>query len=220
MADQTSFKERVKNTLIYMAPRYKYYFVNYEYLLCSKAFIKEPYYIVSAHGDNFRHLTGVNSSLRSDEFYEKALDGTLTEEDFDFIKRGQSEEQVKGSVRRKINVLPDIINIFSSGTKVYYYFTKNRGCCYFAAGKFTCTLGFSSSVPAKPMSLLKGNELDSAKSQNLDLVLRRPAGEPQFNEIIVGNNEILLKYLEQIRSLLSDDLLANLAPTNEEKANK
>jgi len=215
MADQISFKERVKNTLIYMAPRYKYYFVNYEYLLCSKAFINEPYYIVSAHGDNFRHLTGVNSSLSSDEFYEKALDGTLTEADFDFVKRGQSEEQVKGSVRRKINVLPDIINIFSSGTKVEEDFKKNRVSCSFAAGKFTCTLGFSSSVPAKPMSLLKGNELDPGKSQYLDLVLRRPAGETQFDEIIVGNNEILSDYLEQIRTLLSDGLLASLSPTSE-----
>ncbi|MCD8045994.1 MAG: PBECR4 domain-containing protein [Clostridiales bacterium] len=140
MAEQTSFKERVKNTLISLAPQYKYYFINYEYLLCSTAFTKKPYYIVSAHSDNFRHLTGVNSSLSPTVFYEKALNGTLTEDDFDFVKRGQSEAQVKGSVRRKINVLPEITSIFSASTKVEEDFVKNQVCCSFAAGKTTCTL--------------------------------------------------------------------------------
>lgn len=208
MTEQISFKERVKNTLISFAPQYKSYFIDYGYLLCSTAFTKKPYYIVSAHGDNFRHLSGVNSSLSPDDFYGKALNGTLTEDDFDFIKRGQSEEQVKGSVRRKINVLSEITNIFSVGTQVEEDFVKNRVSCSFAAGKTTCTLGFSSSDPAKPMSLLKGNGLNLSKAQGLDLVLRRPADESAFNELIVGDNEALLKHLDDIKNLLSSDLIA------------
>lgn len=68
------------------------------------------------------------------------------------------------------------------------------------------------------MSLLKGNELDPGKSQYLDLVLRRPAGESQFDEIIVGNNEMLSEYLEQVRTLLSGSLLASLTPTSEDES--
>ena len=38
-----------------------------------------------------------NTSLSPDDFYQKCLDGTLAEEDFDFIKKNQSEKSVKGS---------------------------------------------------------------------------------------------------------------------------
>ncbi|MCD8045433.1 MAG: hypothetical protein LUE90_02035 [Clostridiales bacterium] len=57
------------------------------------------------------------------------------------------------------------------------------------------------------MSLLKGNELNPSKAQRLDLVLRRPAGESVFNELIVGNNEILFEHLDDIKNLLSNDLI-------------
>ena len=39
MEGQKSFKERVKETLISYAQDYKMYYVDYEYLLCSKAFV-------------------------------------------------------------------------------------------------------------------------------------------------------------------------------------
>ena len=67
---------------------------------------------MSRKEDNFQHLTGVNSLIGPQEFYKKSIDGTLNENDFDFIKRNQSEKSVKGSVRRKIKVLPDMMNIF------------------------------------------------------------------------------------------------------------
>lgn len=38
MEGQGSLKERVKESLISYAQDYKAYYVNYEYLLCSKAF--------------------------------------------------------------------------------------------------------------------------------------------------------------------------------------
>ena len=39
MAEQKSFKECVKETVIQNAKLYKEYYVDYEYLLCSKAFV-------------------------------------------------------------------------------------------------------------------------------------------------------------------------------------
>ena len=44
MAEQKSFKERVKDTVIQNANSYKRYFVDYEYLLCSEAFENNEYY--------------------------------------------------------------------------------------------------------------------------------------------------------------------------------
>lgn len=141
MAEQKSFKERVKETVIQNAYSYKRYFVDYEYLLCSAAFVKNEYYIVSAYEDNYLHLTGLHTSLDATTFFEKCYKGTLEEKDFDFCKSGQNESEVKGSVRRKINSLPSIINMFNVGTFVEEDFEKNRIRCALAAGNVSATLG-------------------------------------------------------------------------------
>lgn len=48
MAEQISFKERVRQTVIQCASDYKSYFVDYEYLICSDAFTLKKYYILRA----------------------------------------------------------------------------------------------------------------------------------------------------------------------------
>ena len=83
-----SFKERVTQVAIAQAKIYEQVFLKYEYLLCSEAFSDKPYYIISAHADNFRHLVGVNTTFSAEEFFVRCLAGTLTENDFDFYKRG------------------------------------------------------------------------------------------------------------------------------------
>ncbi len=200
------FKEEVKRVLIDTAPLYARYFIDYEYLLCSSVFKKNPYYIISAYGDNFKHLSGVQSSLSSEVFYQKARNGSLTVNDFNFEKRDQSEKQVKGSVRKKIRVLPDIINIFSEGTLVEEDFVRNTVRCSFAAGTTTCTLGFTTTRITVPMSLLSGNKIDLSKAGMLDLILRRRKGGVKFDKIILGNNEMVLKYISTIAPLLSENL--------------
>lgn len=208
MEEQKSFKEHVKEIVIQNAVLYKEYFVDYEYLLCSPAFVNKTYYIVSAHTDNFLHLTGVHTNLDAESFFNKCYDGTLEEGDFDFIKKSQTEREVKGSVRRKINVLPNIMNLFSDAVAIEEDFEKNRIKCALAAGTTSATLGFVVTKKAKPMTLLKGNELNSNKSKGLDLVLRKKTGESKFNQIIVGNVEILKEYQKSFNDILSDDLLA------------
>lgn len=122
MSEQKSFKERVKETLISNAYSYKKYYVDYEYLLCSKAFEKCEYYIVATHEDNYLHLTGVHTGLDAATFFEKCYKGTLEETDFDFSKKRQNENEVKGSVRRKINSLPAIMNKdFTTGFLAFVY---------------------------------------------------------------------------------------------------
>lgn len=214
MSEQKSFKERVKDTLISNAYSYKKYYVDYEYLLCSKAFEKCEYYIVAAHEDNYLHLTGVHTGLDAAAFFEKCYKGTLEETDFDFCKSGQNENEVKGSVRRKINSLPAIMDMFNVGTSVEEDFTKNRIRCSLAAANISATLGFVVAGKAKPMTLLKGNELNSAKAKKLDLVLRRKSGEVKFSEMLIGTGECLLEHQEALRELLSEELQA-LIPKEE-----
>jgi len=206
MEDKKSFKERVKETVINNAALYKWYYVNYEYLLCSKAFIKNDYYIVSAHEDNYLHLTGLHTNLSAEDFFNKCLNGTLEESDFDFVKTGQNEKEVKGSVRRKINSLSGMMNMFGGSTMIEEDFVKNRIRCSFATAVSDVTLGFFVSGKAKPMTLLKGNELDSSKAKRLDLVLSRRKGEDKFSEMIVGTETILNEYREVLGDLLPDSL--------------
>ena len=206
MDEQKSFKERVKETVIYNARLYKRYYVDYEYLICSKSFLRNEYYIISAHEDNYLHLTGLHTSLGASKFFEKCYDGTLEETDFDFEKDGQTESEVKGSVRRKINSLPSIMYMFSGGTMVEEDFVKNRIRCALAAGNTSATLGFAVAGKAKPMTLLKGNELDSSKAKKIDLVLRRESGKEKFEDVIVGNREMLNTYKDSIVEIVPEEL--------------
>lgn len=108
---EENFKERVCREIVKAAKKYEEIYLNYEYLVCSKAFIKRKYYIISAEKDNFQHLTGVHSRVSPQIFFDKCCQGTLSVEDFDFIKKGQNEKSVKGTVRRKIKVLPDMMKL-------------------------------------------------------------------------------------------------------------
>ena len=91
--ESSSFKERVAQVAIEEAARYKAVFVDYEYLICSDAFKKQDYYIISAKPDNYRHLIGVNTAISASAFFEKCISGDLSEADFDFSKAGRSEKE-------------------------------------------------------------------------------------------------------------------------------
>ena len=213
MEGQVSFKERVKESLISYAQDYKAYYVDYEYLLCSKAFTRSSYYIVSAHEDNYLHLTGVHTNLSASVFFQKCSDGTLEESDFDFSKDGQSEKEVKGSVRRKVKALAAIMGIFSWQSMVEEDFVKNRIRCTLATSNTNVTLGFTVVGKAKPMTLLKGNELNAAKARSFDLVLRKTREETTFKEMIIGTEVLLNEYKEELGSLVEESLYTNTALT-------
>ena len=88
MADQISFKTRVKDTAISIAQNYYSYYVCRDYLLISDAFNSSPYYIVRAEKDNYLHLVGVSNKLSATSFFDKCLNGTLDESDFDACLNG------------------------------------------------------------------------------------------------------------------------------------
>ena len=196
------FKTRVKDEIIACATVYKNVLLDYDYLICSPAFVKHPYYIVSAHEDNYKHLTGVESPLSPDDFFNKCFNGTITENDFSFNKPGYTEAEVKGSVRRKISVLGNIQNIFSSSSFIEEDFSKGNIRCSFATANSVCTLGFSISKVVKPKTLLKGNILNPIKSYPIDIVFRKKRSDDKFTTLLVGNESVLTKYLSNISSLI------------------
>lgn len=201
------FKERVTQVAIEQAKIYEQVFLKYEYLLCSAAFSDKPYYIISAHADNFRHLVGVNTAFSADEFFARCLSGTLTENDFDFRKRGQSEKEVKGAVRDKIIALPEFLSMMGKPLLAEESFVKNRVHCAFATTDKSATIGFIAADKSKPMTLLRGDRLDSSKCAAVDLVLRRPFGDQKFDEVVFGDENMIAKYIGCIKPLLTDELI-------------
>ena len=95
-------------------------------------------------------------------------------------------------------------------------FVKNRVHCSFATTDRRATIGFIAADKSKPMTLLRGDRLDSSKSAAVDLVLRRPYGSQLFDEVIYGDETMIAKYQSDIESLITEDLLPsetiNLAP--------
>ena len=58
------------------------------------------------------------------------------------------------------------------------------------------------------MTLLKGNELNSAKAKKLDLVFRRKSGESRFTEMLTGDKNRVLEHKDALDNLLSEELLS------------
>lgn len=204
---EVSFKQRVKNIAITEAKNYKRNYIDVEYLVCSKAFKNKDYYILDAKEDNYQHLIGVNSLIKPQEFFDKCYNGTLEEGDFDFFKRGQSEKSVKGSVREKIKILPNAMKLFSQNIKVEEAFSKNRVLCSFATSDNKCTLGFIDAIKSRPMTLLKGNKLNINKVNDISLLLRKKVGKDKFDEIVIGDLEMLMSYYENIKEHIDDNLI-------------
>lgn len=97
---EQSFKERVRLKLMDCAVLYYELLVQKDYLIFSRNFRYQKYYIVSAFEDNFLHLTGVHTNLKAKNFFEKCYQKTLEDGDFEINDKSQ-----KGSVRRKMSVL-------------------------------------------------------------------------------------------------------------------
>lgn len=61
------FKERVKEEAIANAKIYESNFVQYEYLICSKAF-ENGYHVIKSDQGNYLHLIGIHTELTADDF--------------------------------------------------------------------------------------------------------------------------------------------------------
>ena len=199
-----SFKKRVALEIVENASKYKSNFMDYEYLVCSKAF-KNQFHTIKADSSNYLHLTGIHTKLKPSDFFDKCISNTLNESDFDFVKPGKNEKSVKGAVREKIKVLPEMVELFKNPLLAEENFKKNKVECSFATSDNKCTLGFA--VSGRPKSLLKGAKLNSSKACDVDLILKKPRNSNEgFNEIVFDKSNELEKYMPSISHLLSENL--------------
>lgn len=200
-----SFKERVRNEAIANAKFYKANFVDHEYLVCSEAF-ENGFHIIKSDKGNYLHLIGIHTELSPEQFFDKCVSEELEETDFDFLKPGKSEKSVKGSVREKIAVLPEMVNLFTHKLLAEDNFKRNRVECAFTTSDNKCTLGFA--ISGRPKSLLKGNKLEESKVKDVELIFRKPrSSKALFTELIWGKQEDIHKYKEAIGQLVSGDYL-------------
>ena len=179
-----TFKARVHREIIAGAAIYKKVFIDYDYLIHSKYFNNKPYYIIRADKSNYAHLTGVNSLISAQDFFDACLDGALREDAFDFSSKRKSEKEVMGSVRRKIQILPSLAMIFENKLYAEENFTKGKITCSLATADNTLTIGFAESNILRPKTLLKSNELDCKRAVEVTLVLRRERGTHLFDTVI------------------------------------
>ena len=148
------------------------------------------------------HLLGIHTELSAEEFFQKCYDGSLVENDFDFTKKNQPEKSVKGSVRQKIKVLPDMLKMYDRELIAQEDFKKNRVECAFATAEDTHTLGYAAA--GRPKSLLQKNELDEDKAQKVDLIFKKQRGTDKFTDLICGDEKLVMEYMEQIAALVDD----------------
>ena len=192
-----SFEKRACNAIIQGASDYKKMFLEHEYIIYSPDFVKQPYYVINALVTNYLHLTGVNTTLSTYDFFNMSLNGTLSEKDFDFTKPNKSAKSVRGSVRQKIQALASMPLLFSNKLLATEDFTKNSMTCSLATADNKITMGFVNDIDAKPKTLLWGNELNKANAVNVALVLRRNRSSEIFDTIIQGDTRSLLRFISK-----------------------
>ncbi len=184
---EQSFKEKVRLKLMDCAVLYYDLLVRKDYLIFSKDFKYQKYYIVSAFEDNFLHLTGVHTNLKAKKFFEKCYQKTLEDGDFEINDKSQ-----KGSIRRKMSFLENAIQIFSSeAIVVEENFNKNRISCSFASSDKVCTIGFTKTKITKPQTILKGYQLQN--EVKVDLILCRDKGETEFQTVVYNASDMTLE---------------------------
>lgn len=125
--------------------------------------------------------------------------------DFDFAKAGQNEKSAKGTVRRKIQVLPDMMTLMKSDVQVEEGFRKNRVVCSLATADGNCTLGFSESKKARPKSLIKGNELKNPGT--VDLILRKQLEVYSLMKLLLEIQQCLSSSEKKLRILCQQSCL-------------
>ena len=186
--EKITFKERVCKEIIDNVQTFHDTFLDYDYLICSRAF-PQNFHIITANETNYLHLTGVYTNLLPAAFYEKSFKGTLTINDFDFLRKGATEKSVKGTVRKKIYSLPLLRDFLSKTLTAEDGFKANKVANTFSISDKTITIAFVQN--GNPMSLLKGDRLN--KKHNLspvELVFRKAKGTEKFSEVIFGESNL------------------------------
>ena len=104
MMNKSDKKKRIRDQIVSASKIYRDNLAGKVFLYV----VGEEYFEVSFQTDRFMHLTGVNSYLKAQDFYDKAKDSILTTDQFYF-----DSSHTYGSAKRKVKclqILPDLTN--------------------------------------------------------------------------------------------------------------
>lgn len=148
----------IKQHLIDSAQSY-FKLLNIYVVIECKEFINQEKYMLRFFKDGFLHLTGLETKLSKNDFFEKCLTGTIEASDFSY-----GPKRDKKTVKRKLKALLNISPMFMKKIMVQEFFNKNKIECKIATSDGKCTIGF---VDAKkylrPKTILANNHLDANK---------------------------------------------------------
>lgn len=202
----TPLEEKICNELIELSPKFFEYFVSKEYLIISDKFMLQPFYELGARISDFLHLTGLNTNLTFNEFFNKCFSGKILPCDFSLSSYTELGHN-KQSIKYKMKHLPDIIGIFSKDIRIKEDFKYGHVECELATTEGTFTLCFKKySSLYRPYSLLHHNLLDLETSVSPELILSKDKGKDYYETIVKGDKDKINKYYLLIKDKLSPEL--------------
>lgn len=150
------FKQRALQLLIIGAQEYSK-LLGVDFILQSSNFVNRDEYILRFYKGNYLHLTGVKTKLKANDFFDKCLNGSIQNNDFDC----DSTKVLKGTVRHKLSHIISISTFFDNEIKCQEMFSKGQIMCILAASDRNYTLGFiGGKKTLNPNTLLHKDFLD------------------------------------------------------------
>ena len=156
-----SFKQEqfsIKQALIDSAQSY-FKLLNKSVILTSPSFVNQNSYTLRFFKTNFLHLTGLKTSLSTEDFFLRCYAGTILESDYSL---GPNND--RKTVKRKLKNLVNIGEFFKTEIMVQETFIKNQIVCRIATCDGKCTIGFvDAKYYLRPKTILANNHLDVDK---------------------------------------------------------
>ena len=153
------FKRKTRQQLIDAANAYSH-LLGKIYVLDSPLFVNRHRYLIRFYSSNFLHLSGVETNLTANVFFNKCLHDNIEYEDF-----WDSPRKNKSTISKKLRNLVNVDSIFDNEVLVQENYVKNTIHCVIATTDGKCTMGFVDNKQyVVPNTILGNNHLDPNKS--------------------------------------------------------
>ena len=106
-------------------------------VLTSPNLVHQNSYTLRFFRTNFLHLTGLKTSLSTEDFFLRCFAGTILESDYSLATNNDRK-----TVKRKLKNLINIGSFFKYEIMVQETFVKNQIVCRIATSDGKCTIGF------------------------------------------------------------------------------
>lgn len=178
----SSAKKEALSVVFSCAERYKSELVNRSLLfVCTDKHNRVHCVEVTFDTSNFKHMTGLQTSLDANHFFNLCLDRRLSETDFELAK--------DGTTRLKLDVLPRLVKKDLSANMLGDYNSSHvkLQTDKLAGGVSSC-IGFvraEGSGRFVPNTVLKGDIRDKARNLcRIVVTYRKTRGEERYSEVV------------------------------------